>query len=191
MPVVKKRVSFAVEHHSSSSSTKITSNRLRAYKNINKNNLADSVLPSATPPSYSPDRKKLKSAPLTPTTRCCSCACRKRSNSHHQYDNVANNMMDDSEHSDGLPPIPTLKAGTPNGTPRHHGSAPSSRRGCCGWFSDLSRELVMSTELLFSNKLNWLLLLGPLALAGDATGFLGEAACFTFSGIALIPCAER
>jgi hypothetical protein len=36
-----------------------------------------------------------------------------------------------------------------------------------------------------------LLLLGPFALLGDATGLLGEAVCFAFSGIALIPCAER
>ncbi|KAL3925738.1 MAG: hypothetical protein SGARI_005793, partial [Bacillariaceae sp.] len=59
------------------------------------------------------------------------------------------------------------------------------------FFTNLSREVMISSELLFNNKLNWLLLLGPLALVGDATGFLGEAACFAFSGIALIPCAER
>lgn len=58
-------------------------------------------------------------------------------------------------------------------------------------FADLSREIMVSSELLFNNKLNWLLVLGPLALIGDATGTFSEAVCFTFSGIALIPCAER
>ena len=55
----------------------------------------------------------------------------------------------------------------------------------------LLQELWSSTELLFSNKITWLLVLGPIALLGDATGFLGEPLCFAFSGIALIPCAER
>jgi hypothetical protein len=73
-------------------------------------------------------------------------------------------------------------------TENDHGNM-ASRRG--NFFSNLSRELMNSSELLFNNKLNWLLLLGPVALVGDATGFLGEAACFAFSGIALIPCAER
>jgi hypothetical protein len=53
------------------------------------------------------------------------------------------------------------------------------------------RELWESSELIVNNKLNWLLVLGPVALFGDAFGLLGEAACFAFSGIALIPCAER
>jgi hypothetical protein len=52
-------------------------------------------------------------------------------------------------------------------------------------------EVWTSSELLFSNKLSWLLILGPVALVGDSTGYLGEAACFALSGIALIPCAER
>lgn len=52
-------------------------------------------------------------------------------------------------------------------------------------------EVWVSSELLFSNKLSWLLILGPIALIGDSTGTLGEAACFALSGIALIPCAER
>ena len=55
----------------------------------------------------------------------------------------------------------------------------------------LLQELWLSTELLFQSRLTWLLLLGPLALFGDATGIFGEALCFAFSGIALIPCAER
>ena len=55
----------------------------------------------------------------------------------------------------------------------------------------LLQELWLSTELLFQSRLTWLFLLGPLALFGDATGIFGEALCFAFSGIALIPCAER
>ena len=57
--------------------------------------------------------------------------------------------------------------------------------------TSLCQEIWMSSELLFKNKLSWLLVLGPIALLGDATGMLGEAACFSLSGIALIPCAER
>jgi len=53
------------------------------------------------------------------------------------------------------------------------------------------QEVWNSSELLFSNKIAWLLLFGPLALFGDATKILGEPMCFAFSGIALIPCAER
>ena len=55
----------------------------------------------------------------------------------------------------------------------------------------LVEEVWLSTDLLFQNKITWLLVLGPIALFGDATGLLGEAACFVCSGIALIPCAER
>jgi hypothetical protein len=55
----------------------------------------------------------------------------------------------------------------------------------------IMHEVWTSSELLFSNKLSWLLILGPVALVGDSTGYLGEAACFALSGIALIPCAER
>ena len=52
-------------------------------------------------------------------------------------------------------------------------------------------EVWASTELLFQSKLTWLLLMGPIAVLGDATGFVGEATCFTCAGLALIPCAER
>jgi hypothetical protein len=52
-------------------------------------------------------------------------------------------------------------------------------------------ELWASTDLLFQSQLNWLLILGPLAVVGDATNTLSEAMCFALSGIALIPCAER
>jgi hypothetical protein len=52
-------------------------------------------------------------------------------------------------------------------------------------------EVWVSTELLFQSRLTWLLVLGPIALLGDSTGFVGEATCFTCAGLALIPCAER
>jgi hypothetical protein len=52
-------------------------------------------------------------------------------------------------------------------------------------------ELWISAELLFSTKLTWLLVVGPIALVGDATGGLSESTCFALAGIALIPCAER
>jgi hypothetical protein len=52
-------------------------------------------------------------------------------------------------------------------------------------------ELWTSTDLLFHSKLTWLLVLGPIAVVGELTGTLGPATCFTFSGLALIPCAER
>jgi hypothetical protein len=63
------------------------------------------------------------------------------------------------------------------------------------WPSHLGKnifhEVYLSSAVLFSNRISWLLLLGPLALIGDQTGILGEAPCFALSGIALIPCAER
>jgi hypothetical protein len=56
----------------------------------------------------------------------------------------------------------------------------------------LAAELYASTEhVLFSNRLTWFLLLGPVALVGDSLGLLNEAACFACAGAALIPCAER
>lgn len=62
---------------------------------------------------------------------------------------------------------------------------------CRMFFYELRNEVWISTEIIFLSKLNWLLLLGPVALVGDATGLLGEAGCFACSGLALIPCAER
>lgn len=56
---------------------------------------------------------------------------------------------------------------------------------------DLITDLWESKDIVMNNKLNWLLILGPIALLGDAMGFLGETLCFAFSGLALIPCAER
>jgi hypothetical protein len=60
-----------------------------------------------------------------------------------------------------------------------------------GETQNIFREVWTSSEMLFSNRITWLLVLGPIALFGDATGLLGEPACFALSGIALIPCAER
>lgn len=65
------------------------------------------------------------------------------------------------------------------------------RNGFCSFIVDIAKELYLSSGLVMNNKLNWLLLMGPFALLGDATGLLGETLCFAFSGIALIPCAER
>lgn len=55
----------------------------------------------------------------------------------------------------------------------------------------LAEELWASTDYIFQSRLTWLLLLGPVAIVGDSLGLLSEATCFAFSGIALIPCAER
>ena len=57
--------------------------------------------------------------------------------------------------------------------------------------NDTLQELWNSTDFIFQSKLTWLLIFGPVALVGSANGWLGEAACFCFSGIAIVPCAER
>lgn len=102
-------------------------------------------------------------------------------------------IMDDSNHlapSKRPPQIPNLNS-VSNSNNSHYPLSGDGGGGLCGLFSSLSRELVSSSELLLDNKLNWLLLMGPLALLGDATGLLGEAGCFALAGMALIPCAER
>jgi hypothetical protein len=99
----------------------------------------------------------------------------------------------------GLPPLPRSSSRENDNNNNTDGgstnivfsSMHASGGGTCNFFSTLWYEFYTSSTLLFDNKLNWLLVLGPVALLGDATGFLGEAACFAFSGIALIPCAER
>ena len=53
------------------------------------------------------------------------------------------------------------------------------------------QELWDSGEALFSSRVTWLLLFGPVALIGDFTGWLSEFVCFCFAALALIPCAER
>ena len=52
-------------------------------------------------------------------------------------------------------------------------------------------EASNSFKIVADNKLNWLLLCGPVAFLGSYYEVLGEASCFCLSGIALIPCAER
>ena len=62
------------------------------------------------------------------------------------------------------------------------------------WYSSLRTlkdEVLSSADIVFQTKLTWLLVLGPIAILGEATGSLGEASCFFCAGIALIPCAER
>lgn len=53
------------------------------------------------------------------------------------------------------------------------------------------KELSISLKIIFNNQLNWLLVFAPIALFGAKTEKLGEAACFLFAGLALIPFAER
>jgi Ca2+:H+ antiporter len=57
--------------------------------------------------------------------------------------------------------------------------------------SSLLDEFRSSTDIVFQSRYNWLLVLGPMAVLGEASGTLNEAACFAFSGLALIPLAER
>lgn len=76
-------------------------------------------------------------------------------------------------------------------SPGHHPHRNNNTHSSAGNNPGILSEVWTSSELLFSNKITWLLILGPIALAGDSMGFLSEAACFAFSGIALIPCAER
>jgi hypothetical protein len=95
-----------------------------------------------------------------------------------------------------IPDLPNLDTDSTNGDAENDDeiilrSTSTTASLVSSFFTGLSHDLWMSFDLLFNNKLNWLLLLGPVALLGDAMGFLGEAACFAFSGIALIPCAER
>ena len=59
------------------------------------------------------------------------------------------------------------------------------------FYRSLYDEVWKSSSMLSQTKVSWLLVAGPLALFGDATGIFGEALCFSLSGIALIPCAER
>jgi len=80
---------------------------------------------------------------------------------------------------------------------RIHGSVAAENRnngsgvGVLGFCMDLVTDLWLSSGIVINTRLNWLLVLGPVAQLGDATGLLGETACFAFSGLALIPCAER
>ena len=148
--------------------------------------------------SSSPDDRKKEQRRFFQRFACvnirnivCDCFSGSSNQSLEQNDARMTMLNDDSDHaqSGGRPPfIPSLNGGN-DGLGDDHSNPHRNSGG--NLFTNLSRELMNSSELLFNNKLNWLLLLGPLALVGDATGFLGEAACFAFSGIALIPCAER
>ncbi|KAL7522424.1 hypothetical protein ACHAWX_007110 [Stephanocyclus meneghinianus] len=57
-------------------------------------------------------------------------------------------------------------------------------------FDNLRQECLLSTELIFRKKLNWLLVFAPIAILGKS-GLLGESSCFVLAGLALIPLAER
>jgi hypothetical protein len=191
--IIKKRVSFALQHinhlHSQQSAT-----------NSRSNNIFISTEASTTTKSSlsSPDNSIKNSKKGEGRSHFCGCSgqpicCLGRINQNqtHSQNISSTSTMDDSNHQNRLPPpLPSLNGDTDH-LHHHLHNHPQSSPGLCSWFSDLSRELVSSSELLFHNKLNWLLLLGPVALLGDATGWLGEPICFAFSGIALIPCAER
>jgi len=58
-------------------------------------------------------------------------------------------------------------------------------------FSSICDEFAESARILSNTKLNWLLLFAPLAMVGSHFELIGEAPCFCFSGLALIPFAER
>ena len=73
----------------------------------------------------------------------------------------------------------------------HGNDVNRSGNGFVSCIMAIIQDFWYSSGLVLNNKLNWLLVLGPIALVGDAMGWLGETACFAFSGLALIPCAER
>ena len=54
----------------------------------------------------------------------------------------------------------------------------------------MHNECMKSTEIIFRNRLNWLLICGPLALIGKSANF-DESLCFVLAGLALVPLAER
>ncbi len=54
----------------------------------------------------------------------------------------------------------------------------------------MHNECMKSTEIMFRNRLNWLLICGPLALIGKSANF-DESLCFLLAGLALVPLAER
>jgi len=58
-------------------------------------------------------------------------------------------------------------------------------------FSTIWDEFAESARILSNTKLNWLLLFAPLAMVGSHFELIGEAPCFCFAGLALIPFAER
>jgi len=58
-------------------------------------------------------------------------------------------------------------------------------------FSTIWDEFLASARIVFNTKLNWLLLFAPLVIIGSRLKLIGEAPSFCFSGLALIPFAER
>ena len=56
--------------------------------------------------------------------------------------------------------------------------------------TNLHNECMKSTEIIFRNRLNWLLVCGPLSLIGKSANF-DESLCFVLAGLSLIPLAER
>ena len=97
-------------------------------------------------------------------------------------------MMNGSNNADDSDRIEDDMIHDEDGRSRQGGNA---NGGISGYILDLIKDLFVSSGVVLNNKLNWLLILGPVALLGDALGFLNEALCFAFSGLALIPCAER
>lgn len=179
----KKRVTF---------SHQTTTNARTSNTNNDTNSPQNSTSRIDSSPQESPDRSKKDIRRPCRSCNFCFGGAANLNDDNSNNTNIATMMMEDPDTSSRPPQMPSLNGG---GSSHHQHSmglsSPSAPVSWCGWFSDLSRELVSSSELLFHTKLNWLLILGPFALLGDATGMLGEAVCFAFSGIALIPCAER
>lgn len=99
---------------------------------------------------------------------------------HDDSDCIDEDMLSDEDDDD------SMIQGSPDADVRI-----SSGGGFIGSVMDLLKDLWFSSGLVFNNRLNWLLVMGPFALLGNATGWLGDTLCFAFSGLALIPCAER
>jgi len=56
---------------------------------------------------------------------------------------------------------------------------------------NIMREFWTSKDVIFENKITWLLVLAPFALFGDHSTSRGQTIGFALSGLTLIPCAER
>jgi hypothetical protein len=120
------------------------------------------------------------------TRLCCSsnpvCGCFCHAKFALKNNNPQQQKVNDTVATSKTPE--TMSIGLANDRHNHvHVHTPSQ--------ANIFQEVWTSSALLFSSRITYLLVLGPVALFGDATGMLGEAACFAFSGIALIPCAER
>ena len=210
MPAVK-RVSFATSPQTATTTTTTTTSQRKSSLKSSTSDASDASSSSALPAE---DRKKdrrhsrfsswlagyWRSSNSSRSSASPHDSIREEDDDQDSSDNAMMVLLDDSDHvQSGVggnvkrPPfLPNLNgSGSLHGSDLNTSATTTRNQNGGNFFTNLSRELMNSSELLFNNKLNWLLLLGPLALVGDATGFLGEAACFAFSGIALIPCAER